>query len=105
MEKTMMMRRAVAVSLLVLLATAAWAQNNAKPLFDGKSWWDHVKVIADDSMEGRETGSMGLRKAEAYAVEQMKHAGLEPAGTEGFYQNVHFVQRPIYEKHFYVLLR
>jgi Zn-dependent M28 family amino/carboxypeptidase len=104
MEKTKMMRRAGGASLLVLLAMAAWAQKAAKPLFDGKSWWDHVKVIADDSMEGRETGSMGLRKAEAYAVEQMKRAGLEPAGTDGFYQNVRFVQRQIDEKNSYLLL-
>lgn len=104
MEKTKMIRQMGAASLLVLMATAVWAQRAAKPLFDGKSWWDHVKVIADDSMEGRETGSLGLRKAEAYAVEQMKRAGLEPAGTDGFYQNVHFVQRQIDEKSSYAFL-
>jgi len=63
-----------------------------------------VKVVADDSMEGRETGSLGLRKAEAYAVEQLKHAGLEPAGTNGFYQNVKFVQRTIDEKNSFAFL-
>ena len=104
MTKTKIVRRAGAATLLVLLATAGWAQKSGKPLFDGKSWWDHVTVIADDSMEGRETGSMGLRKAEAYAVEQMKRAGLEPAGTDGFYQSVHFVQRQIDEKNSYAFL-
>src|ERR1700746_517325 len=104
MEKAEMMRRAGAVSLLVLLATAAWAQKAARPLFDGKSWWDHVKVIADDSMEGRETGSPGLRKAETYAVEQLKKAGLEPAGTDDFYQNVKFIQRQIDELNSYAFL-
>ena len=96
-------RRAAAVCLLIV-TTAAAAQKPAKLLFDGKTWWDHVKVIADDSMEGRETGSLGLRKAEAYAVEQLKRAGLEPAGTDGFYQNIQFVQRQIDEKNSYAFL-
>ena len=65
--------------------------------FDGKSWWNYVKVLADDDMEGRETGSEGLRKAEAYIVEQLKSAGLEPAGSDGFYQPVKLISRQIDE--------
>ncbi len=65
--------------------------------FDGKSWWEHVKVLASDDMEGRETGSAGLRKASAYVVEQLKKSGLEPAGTDGFYQPVQFISRQIDE--------
>src|SRR3989454_8223527 len=90
-------------TLLLLLATSALAlsvgaQPPAPKNFDGKTWWDHVKVLADDSMEGRETGSTGLRKAEAYVVEQLKKDGLQPAGTRGFYQSVKFVSRQIVEK-------
>jgi Zn-dependent M28 family amino/carboxypeptidase len=89
--------------LLLLLATSALAlsvgaQSPAPKNFDGKTWWDHVKVLADDSMEGRETGSKGLRKAEAYVVEQLKEDGLQPAGTRSFYQPVKFVSRQIIEK-------
>src|SRR5215470_1027855 len=103
MTKTTKIRRAAAICLLLVTTTAA-AQKSPKLLFDGKTWWDHVKVIADDSMEGRETGSLGLRKAEAYAVEQLKRAGLEPAGTNGFYQSIEFVQRQIDEKNSYAFL-
>ena len=103
MTKTIHVRRAAACLLLFAAATIA-APKLAKLFFDGKSWWDHVKVIADDSMEGRETGSLGLRKAEAYAVEQLKRAGLQPAGTDGFYQNIQFVQRQIDENNSYVFL-
>jgi Zn-dependent M28 family amino/carboxypeptidase len=103
MTKTTKVRRAAACLLLFAAATMASAEP-AKLLFDGKTWWDHVKVIADDSMEGRETGSLGLRKAEAYAVEQLKRAGLEPAGTDGFYQNIQFLQRQINEKNSYAFL-
>jgi Zn-dependent M28 family amino/carboxypeptidase len=103
MSKMIRVRRPAACLLLFAALTIA-AAKPAKPLFDGKSWWDHVKVIADDSMEGRETGSLGLRKAEAYAVEQLKRAGLQPAGTDGFYQRIQFVQRQIDENNSYVFL-
>ena len=49
-------------------------------------------------MEGRETGSEGLRKAEAYVVEQLKKTGVLPAGKDGYYQPVKFVSRQIVEK-------
>src|SRR5262249_42583493 len=67
------------------------------PTFDGTSWWNYVKVLAADDMEGRETGSPGLRRAQEYVVDQLKHAGLEPAGSKGYYQPVQFVSRQIVE--------
>jgi Zn-dependent M28 family amino/carboxypeptidase len=87
------MRKSVGCLLLFTLSAACLAQQNASSThFDGKSWWAHVKFLADDSLEGRNTGSEGLRKAQAYAVEQLQKAGLEPAGTDGFYQPVRFMQ-------------
>jgi hypothetical protein len=87
------MRKSVCCLLLFTFAAACLAQQNPPTThFDGKSWWAHVKFLADDSLEGRNTGSEGLRKAQAYAVEQLQKAGLEPAGTDGFYQPVHFTQ-------------
>src|ERR1700674_4768943 len=80
------------------LAVSLLAQQPAANHFDGKTWWNHVKVLADDKMEGRETGSEGLRKAEEYAVQQLTKAGLEPAGTNGYYQPVKFISRQIIEK-------
>ncbi len=84
--------------LLAILGTAPSTDH-----FDGKSWWEHVKVLADDNMEGRETGSEGLRKAEAYLVEQVKKDGLQAAGSKdsggaSFYQPVKFESRQIVEK-------
>jgi len=87
------MRQIRLPALVLTLALAAPAQQTTPAShFDGNSWWAHVKFLADDSLEGRETGSEGLRKAQAYAVEQLQKAGLEPAGTDGFYQPVHFNQ-------------
>jgi Zn-dependent M28 family amino/carboxypeptidase len=87
------MRKTSLLMIVLLLGAASPAQQTAPPShFDGSSWWAHVKFLADDSLEGRDTGSEGLRKAQAYAVEQLQKAGLEPAGTNGFYQPVRFTQ-------------
>jgi Zn-dependent M28 family amino/carboxypeptidase len=85
-----------AVSLILALPTLA--QDSAQRHFDGNSWWEHVKFLADDKLEGRETGSEGLRQAEAYVVDQLRKAGLRPAGTDGYYQAVKFQSRQIIEK-------
>jgi hypothetical protein len=74
------------------------AHAQTAPHFDGQTWWNHVKVLADDKLEGRDTGSRGEREAQSYAVEQLKTAGAEPAGVNGFYQPVKFVSRQIVEK-------
>src|ERR1039458_4033832 len=85
-----------ALALAVLLALSAAAQPASH--FDGQAWWNHVKVLADDKLEGRDTGSRGEREAQKYAVEQLQRAGAEPAGVNGFYQPVKFVSRQIVEK-------
>src|ERR1700680_5123699 len=92
-----MSKKTLLFVVFLALAAAAVAQQPVRH-FDGNSWWAHVKVLADDNMEGRETGSEGLRKAEAYVVDQLTKAGLQPAGINGFYQPVKFVSREIIEK-------
>jgi len=88
-----MLRRSAAFLLFLLVPALVLAQAPASVTsFNGTSWWNHVKFLADDSLEGRDTGSEGLRKAEAYAVQQFQQAGLEPAGSNGFYQPVSFTQ-------------
>jgi Zn-dependent M28 family amino/carboxypeptidase len=81
--------------LFVALCSPLLAQES--PAFDGKSWWEHVKVIASDEMEGRDTGSPGLKKAQAYIVEELKKSGIQPAGSEGFYQPIEFISRQLDE--------
>ncbi len=85
-------------SLLLLVFIVATSSAQPPAHFDGHTWWDYIKVLADDKMEGRDTGSRGERAAQEYAVEQLKKSGLEPAGTNGFYQPVNFVSRQIIEK-------
>jgi Zn-dependent M28 family amino/carboxypeptidase len=88
----------------LFVAICALPQQTAPIHFDGKTWWDYVKVLADDNMEGRETGSAGLQRAEAYIVEQLKQAGIQPAGSDGYYQQIKFQSREIVEKDSSVVL-
>ena len=88
---------ALTVLATSFIAFSASAQTPAQSHFDGTTWWNHVKVLADDNMEGRETGSDGLKRAQSYVVDQLKKSGLEPAGIDGFYQPVKFIQRQVNE--------
>jgi Zn-dependent M28 family amino/carboxypeptidase len=78
-----MPHRSLGLLLLILGGTAQAAEH-----FDGKTWWDTVKVISDDKFEGRDTGSRGERKAQEYIVAELKTLGVEPAGSNGYYQSV-----------------
>ena len=46
----------------------------------------HIHYLADDKLEGRRTGTEGERLAAAYISDAFKATGLQPGGTEGFYQ-------------------
>jgi hypothetical protein len=87
----------IAATLLAMLCLSLFSVAQSLPSFDGKSWWDYVKVLADDNMEGRETGSPGLERASAYVVDQLKKDGLQPAGSKGYYQPVKLISRQIDE--------
>jgi hypothetical protein len=48
----------------------------------------HLVYLADDALEGRLSGESGHELAAKYVAEQFAAIGLEPGGTEGFYQSV-----------------
>jgi Zn-dependent M28 family amino/carboxypeptidase len=82
--------------MLVFLVAGFTAIPGAAP-DAAERWWSHVKILADDSMEGRNTGSPGHKRAAEYVAAQFQKAGLEPAGTNGFIQPVKFKARAIDE--------
>jgi Zn-dependent M28 family amino/carboxypeptidase len=69
----------------------------AEDVPDGRRWWSHVLVLADDKFEGRGTGSEGHRKAAEYVAREFERAGLKPAGTDGYFQSVRLISREIDE--------
>jgi len=62
------------------------------------AWWAHLAFLADDRLKGRETGSPEHREAAEYIARQFKDAGLQPAGTDGYFQSVPFRSRSIVEE-------
>lgn len=89
------MSRKVSLLLLIVFACTAHAAEH----FDGKSWWATVKEISDDKYEGRDTGSKGEHAAQEYIVGKLKALGVEPAGSEGFFQPVKLRSLQIDEAH------
>jgi len=91
--------RFAVLALAALAAAPVMVQGQAPtPVGDEQTrWWTHVKTLADDRWEGRQTGTDGYRKAAAYVAEQLERAGLKPAGTKGYFQSVQFLRRRIVE--------
>jgi Zn-dependent M28 family amino/carboxypeptidase len=86
-----------AVIAALLLSMTVVARGADEP--DGVRWWSHVAVLADDRLEGRDTGSAGHRKAAEYVAGEFARAGLLPAGTAGYFQPVKLRSKEIDEAH------
>jgi hypothetical protein len=54
-----------------------------------------IAFLASDALRGRDTPSPGLEAAAAYVISEHLRLGLEPAGTDGFYQRWPFPLRRI----------
>src|SRR5579871_1258249 len=53
-----------------------------------RRWWSHVTALANDGMEGRDTGSSGYQRAARYVAAEFERNGLKPAGENSYYQSV-----------------
>ena len=64
------------------------------PAITGTDLMSRLYVFADDSMQGREAGTIGHMKGTAYIAAQAKKIGLQPAGDNGtYFQDVPFISR------------
>jgi len=52
-------------------------------------WWRDITVLADDSLRGRATGTEDYLEAARYVADEFGKAGLEPIGTDGYFQMAH----------------
>ncbi len=69
------------------LASPALAQQTPTPA--AAPWWHETTALANDSMEGRDTGTEAYERAARYVAQKFKAAGLQPAGDHGtFFQRV-----------------
>jgi hypothetical protein len=81
--------------LIFAAAVTLWGADFAT---EGTKWWAHIQFLADDKLEGRNTGSEGYRKAVEYVAGEFEKFGLKPAGTDGYLQSVKFDTRQLVEK-------
>ena len=81
------LRHILALLTLILFAITGSAQQMQKDM----------EVLADDKLEGREVGTAGERAAAKYIVKRFKKLGLDPKGTDGYYQE--FSVKPQYNPH------
>ncbi|MFN3423898.1 MAG: PA domain-containing protein, partial [Novosphingobium meiothermophilum] len=77
------------LSIAALLATAAVPAFAADPVFDPEAVRAHVTFLADDLLEGRDTGTRGYDIAANYVASQFIAMGLKPAAPDGtFFQKL-----------------
>ncbi len=73
---------------------------------EGKRWWSHIEYLANDDMQGRNTGSAGHLEAARYVAGEFERSGLKPAGTSGYFQPIQFnVKQIVEDQSSLVLLR
>jgi hypothetical protein len=90
--------RLIAAALLVVAATAQAQAPGAAEQDIARRVRADVEFLAQDGLEGRDTGSKGYAIAAQYVASQFRAIGLEPAGEiGGWFQQVPF-RRSSYEK-------
>jgi Zn-dependent M28 family amino/carboxypeptidase len=85
------MRRVIALLVMIGLTGSIGVRA------DQQRWWSYVDALANDGMEGRNTGSPAHKRAAEFVAAQFEKAGLEPAGIGGYIQPVAFKTRRIVE--------
>ena len=82
------MNKNIIVAFSAFVSIAAQAQT-AAPVFTPERFRGHVEFLADDLLEGRDTGSRGYEIAARYVASQFESMGLKPGGDNGtWYQQV-----------------
>jgi Zn-dependent M28 family amino/carboxypeptidase len=87
------MRFLVAFSLLALSLPVAGSaqQQEAAPVFAPEAFRAHVDFLADDLLEGRDTGTRGYDIAANYVATRFQALGLKPGANGSWYQQVPFL--------------
>lgn len=78
------MNKTLLAGLLFSATSFAFAQDDAAKYAESITPADlkkHLVIIASDSLEGRDTGSPGQKKAAEYVVKYFKEYGLQPIAT------------------------
>jgi Zn-dependent M28 family amino/carboxypeptidase len=85
--------RLAPLAAFLLLAACATTPEPPTAAERAELWWGDVSTLAADDMEGRLTGTPGYQRSADYVVSRLREIGLEPAGTEGYFQPVAFEEQ------------
>lgn len=80
------MRSVIIVFVLVLFFSCTSTSEKVKPI----TMEEDVAVLASDSLGGRETGTEGELLAADYIKHRFEGLGLQPKGSDGYYQEFSF---------------
>jgi len=75
------------IYVLLFLMILTSCKNNSTKAITIK---EDIAVLASDAYEGREAGTKGEQEAAEYISKRFKDLGLEPKGTNGFFQTFSF---------------
>src|SRR5215470_8103440 len=78
------LRRHISAALALAALTLALSASAARS--DAQHYLADVKALSVPSMEGRGDGTKGLTRAAHLIEERFKSLGLEPAGTQSYFQ-------------------
>jgi Zn-dependent M28 family amino/carboxypeptidase len=85
------MRPVLPLAALICLALpAASVGQQAAPSFTAEAFRAHVEFLADDLLEGRDTGTRGYDIAARYVATRFEALGLRPGANGSWYQQVPF---------------
>jgi hypothetical protein len=99
-------RKRAVLRLLAIVIVLSSGCAASGPNDDGQRWWQHVRVLAADSLRGRGTGTGDYVRAARYVAAEMKRFGVAPAGDRGadacrsrrgLLQSVGFTRRALHE--------
>ncbi len=78
------MKYLITVLFLILMISCK------KEVYKTKTIQEDVTFLADDNLEGRQTGTDGEKAAADYIAERFKNLQLLPKGTDGYFQEFSF---------------
>jgi len=78
------------ILILIFLASFISCSNEST---DKSNIETDVTFLADDKLEGRQTGTEGEKKAAEYIAKRFQDLGLSSKGTNGFYQEFSFLPK------------
>ena len=81
------MKNILFILFLMLLVAC---KTNSEEKYTSVTIKEDVIFLADDKLEGRQTGTDGEKAAANYIASRFKSLGIEPKGTDGYFQTFSF---------------